>query len=153
MVTDQVIAKKDHACNYREVIPGTMLLPKHILYGLPMIENQTVSWLEVDMHNRGNGKGNDKKYYYYVKQKNKPGLPCRGAHFDSSLAESTLTPMASNSHSAFDHNSHEIFYSLKLSRKLMNQVTPTGQRAFSYTGALNFTCIWLYLTIGGSGDC
>lgn len=43
MVTDQVIAKKDHACNYREVIPGTILLPKHILYGLPKIENQTNS--------------------------------------------------------------------------------------------------------------
>lgn len=35
MVTEQVTANKAHAFNYREVIPGTILLPKHFLYELP----------------------------------------------------------------------------------------------------------------------
>lgn len=85
-------------------------------------------------------RGNDRNIIIISNGKSSQGSADRGAQFDTNLSESTLTPMASKSHSAFDYSSLEIFYFLKLSLKLMNQVTPTGQETFSYTGAVNFTC-------------
>lgn len=91
---------------------------------------------------------NDKNIIIISNGKTSQGSADRGAQFDTNLSESTLTPMASKSHSAFDYNSLEIFYSD------IDEPSDTHWPGnFQLHRSSEFYLQWLNFTIGGYGNC